>query len=357
MPKIRREKYDRRAGLPARLIGMGAIVIVVLLVGIGLWKTHESAQRLNGKLYTHRPRRIMGTESTIYAVADARRKAEEIHDVLMEVEEVLRSVESKMSVWLQDSEISRLNAAQEGEWIQLSHETTAVLLRAREAYYDTNGAFDITCSPLVEVWKRAGRQGVLPEKEEIESARNASSWDDFEFRDNRVKKHSDRARVDLGGIAKGSAIDRAIAVLQRHGCIGGLVDIGGDLRCFGTPPVGEGWDVEIRNPFSEGVLKKIQVVNSAVCTSGNYARFSIIDGLRYSHIIDPRTGMPAENIPSVTVIAEDAVSADIRATALSVTGKEGIEHLPRGIEALFVTGTEENYSVITTPGFQYVLAE
>jgi thiamine biosynthesis lipoprotein len=145
-------------------------------------------------------------------------------------------------------------------------------------------------------------------------------------------------RVDLGGIAKGYAVDKAIEAMREARVAGGMVDVGGDLRCFGRPPAGQTWSVQVRDPFASGVLGKFQLKGSAVCTSGGYTRFVEIDGRRYGHIVDPRTGLPVDHVASVTVVAPTALAADVWATALSVHGQRGLEMLPEGAEALLVTG-------------------
>jgi thiamine biosynthesis lipoprotein len=160
---------------------------------------------------------------------------------------------------------------------------------------------------------------------------------------------------DLGGIAKGWAIDRAAEVLRRAGVSGGMVDVGGDLVCFGQPPDGQSWPVDIQDPLGPGHLASLHVSGGAVCTSGGYARFVEIGGRRYSHIIDARTGRPAEAALSVTVVAADAVTADIWATALSVLGTAGLERLPEGVEAMMMVGTEDDHRSICTAGLRALL--
>jgi thiamine biosynthesis lipoprotein len=129
--------------------------------------------------------------------------------------------------------------------------------------------------------------------------------------------------IDLDGIAEGYAMDRAAEVLQRADVEGGTVDVGGDLRCFGRAPAGAGRPLDIRNPFAAANRGALAVGDGAVCISGSYARFSVIAGTRYGHILDPRTAWPAEVVPSATVVAPAAMTADVWATALSVLGAEG----------------------------------
>ena len=270
---------------------------------------------------------------------------------LREAEAALRRVEGLMSAWIADSEISRLKAAGAGKEVELSAETLDVLRAARQAALDSDGAFDVTCRPLIELWRAAGDRGSGPSEAEIRKARDRCGWDHFDLTGRGLIKRTAEARVDLGGIAKGYGIDLAVLALQQSGASGGLVDVGGDLRCFGESEEGAYWVVELKRPFGDGMLARLRVKDAAVCTSGNYARFVEIAGRRYSHIIDPRSGRPAKAVPSATVLAPSAMTADIWATALSVLGEEGFSLLPRQVEAMIVLGSAEDHRAICTPGF------
>jgi thiamine biosynthesis lipoprotein len=291
----------------------------------------------------------MGTTCLLAAIPGGT-GASEVEQALRDAEAELRAVEARMSVWLQESEISRLNRAAAGTEISLARETMDVLRAARDAHGQTEGAFDVTCGPLIELWKQAGGRGRLPSQAQVDGARAASSWDWIELHDGLAIKRRGEFRVDLGGIAKGYAIDRAVGVLRRSGAGAGLADVGGDLRCFGHPADRDGWPVDIKDPFGSGTFGTLLASDVAVCTSGNYARFTVIEGERYSHIIDPRTGWPADATPSVTVIAADAMTADIWATALSVLGEDGLRLLPPDVEALLILGDAADPLAVATPG-------
>ena len=296
----------------------------------------------------------MGTTCTLVAVTDDPAQGQE---ALRDAEIALRRVEGLMSVWISDSEISRLNRAGSGEDVALSPETLLVLDAASSAALDTDGAFDVTCRPVIELWREAGERGSLPTDAELVDARAASSWELIELTPSGATKHADSARVDLGGIAKGYAIDKALDAMKSSGLLGALVDVGGDLSCFGKPPQGSLWMVDVNEPFGEGPLAQIGVWGAAVCTSGDYARFVEIESRRYSHIADPRTGRLAEAASSVTVVAQTAMEADIWATALSVLGRGGIERLPSGVEAMLVIGEPDDYDMVCTPGFKDMMRE
>ncbi|MCP4247230.1 MAG: FAD:protein FMN transferase, partial [bacterium] len=185
-------------------------------------------------------------------------------------------------------------------------------------------------------------------------------WDKWSLLDGGAVKSVDGAGLGLGGVAKGWAIDRATETLAKAGCTGALVNVGGDIRCFGRPDHRDKWIVAVQNPFDQGGGKffgALAVNDAAVCTSGNYERFTVIDGKRYSHIIDPRTGRCVDFAPSVTVVAPTAAIADGWATALSVLGPEGFKLLDAnsGTEAMLVVGGPQNYTIHETPGFARLL--
>jgi thiamine biosynthesis lipoprotein len=343
------------AGLDLRdRAGPVLVVLLALLTAVGLWQTRAS--RPTGRLValTVEPEGVMGTSCRL-AVTISRRGARGAADGLDRAEATIRGIESRMSVWLEDSELSRLNRAPAGRSVPLSPETREVLARARRAAVQTRGAFDVTVGPLVLLWRRAPELGRPPDPAELARARAESRWEHFETTSDGLRKLTDGARIDLGGIAKGYAIDRAAAILSALAPQGGLVDIGGDLLVWGKPPQSERWEIDVRDPFGTLPLVGLRIAEGAVCTSGDYARFVEVGGHRFSHIIDPRSGLPAERVVSVTVTAPEAETADIWATALSVLGPDGLLLLPMDCEALFVLGDPQRRRLIATPGLAAIM--
>jgi len=329
----------------------GTILLLGLLalVGLGMWKTGGR----NAPPQVLMPRRIegvMGTDATLAVVLHPNDRLLGA-DALQEAEQSLRDAEAELSTWIHRSELGRLNRAKATVEVPLSAHARQLLQTARRAHRETGGVFDITCRPVIELWRTAGQRKQLPTDDQIAAAQNESNWGTFELTDRGAKKRKPTARVDLGGIAKGYAIDQALGVLSRSGIAGGLVNIGGDLACFGHPPAGEAWEVDVQHPFRDGPFGTLQIAGGAVCTSGNYRRFTEIDGRRYSHIIDPRTGRPAEQTASVTVLADSALTADIWATALSILGTDGFGRLPAGVEAMVIEGDRDDYRVHATGVF------
>jgi len=323
------------------LLALGAVALMIhdflrVDVGVGVFRTE--------------PPVVMGTDTEVTVVTTRELAAE----ALSSAEVALRNVETRMSRHLEASALSRLNAAAAGQAVTLPVELMDLLRVSRELAEATQGAFDVTCLPIIDAWKQADKQGRRPSEDELAAAMALAGWEHFGLGDGTVTKDADGARIDLGGVAKGYGIDRAVWAMLEVGTSGGLVNVGGDVRGFGGRPGGEAWIVGIRSPFDESVLLRLAIRNAAVCTSGNYERHIEIDGKRYSHIVDPRTGRPAEMTPSVTVIAPTATLADAWATALSVLGADGLELIEKldGVEAMLVLGTPDEYELKMTSGFE-----
>jgi thiamine biosynthesis lipoprotein len=274
-----------------------------------------------------------------------------------------------LSDYKSDSEISLLNRDAFGRAVKVSKSTFEVLQKSNEFSRLSNGAFDITIGPLVDLWRSAAEANSVPDEAELEQVRSKVGYEKLclDANEMTVRFAVDGMKLDLGGIAKGYAIDRAVEAMQTGGAVGGLVDVGGDIRCFGMPPEGkETWRIGLQNPdvsresdqFLTGVagrvLKVLKLKNAAVATSGGYRRFVLIGGKKYSHIMDRRTGESAENMSSVTIISQNAVDADALATAVSVMGAEKgialIEKIPQ-TEAILISAPPE-YKLIKTVGVE-----
>jgi len=337
-----------------KAIALAVLVPLALLVAVGLERTRRRDRSLES--YGHQPARVMGTTCMLTAIVQ-RGEGPVAQQALLAAEAELRQTESIASIFLETSEISRLNAARANQIVPLSSPALEMLTLARGLAMQTDGAFDVTCRPMLRLWKEAAGRGCLPTQEEKLEARSASRWGHFQLLPGKGSKTLTSAEIDLGGVAKGFAIDRAVAALATSGCRGGMVNVGGDLRCFGAPADGAAFSVALRSPFDDTTWASLRVTDRAVCTSGNYARYVTISGKRYSHIVDPRTGVPADAAPSVTVVAISAAVADGWATALSVTGPPGLALLPQDatVDAMVVTGTPPNHTIHATPGFVKLL--
>jgi len=307
---------------------------------------------------------VMGTFARVVAIAKDSGTAEKcIRAGLAEI----HRVDELMSDYKSDSEISRINRDAAAKPVQVSESTYEVLKRSVQFSKLTGGAFDITVGPLMVLFHAAQKQAVAPTEEQIAEAKAKVGFEKLELDDvNRTVHFTvEGMRLDLGGIAKGYAIDKAIEAARRGGATGAMVDIGGDIRCFGTPPEDkESWVIGVQDPNSvvediggSGLLMTLKVTNEAVTTSGDYQQFVLIDGKRHSHIMNRATGTSAEGLASVTIITDNATDADALATAVSVMGAEKglalIEKLP-GTEAILITAGPKCEVIKTAGAEEYV---
>ena len=208
--------------------------------------------------------------------------------------------------------------------VEISDDLLRVLRAAQRIARASHGAFDVTVGPLSVLWRQARREGMLPDAGRLTAARALAGDDKLEIdeRQKTVRLLKAGMQLDLGGIAKGFAADEAAAVLARHGISRALVAAGGDIVVTDPPPDREGWRVAVTS--IEGVDRPpagyVTLRNAAVSTSGDAEQFLFVDGVRYSHIVDPRTGSALTGRRSVTIVAPDGMTADGLATAVSVMG-------------------------------------
>ena len=228
------------------------------------------------------------------------------------------------------SELSRLsNTAGTEAWIHIGDDLWSVLLQSAHLATVTDGAFDVTVGPLTRLWRWANRRGVVPDEERIAHARAAVGHRliQFDLSLQRVRLVAPGMRLDLGAIGKGFAADAALVVLIRSGISHALIDAGGDIVASQSPPGTPGWRVEIPKVHNDTVgWETIWLSDGAVATSGDTYRYVEVDGVRYSHILDPATGLGLTVRRITTVFAPTAVVADALASAISVLGPiKGIE--------------------------------
>ena len=229
-----------------------------------------------------------------------------------------------MSDYRPDSELRRLQERPQ-EWVGVSAELLDVLTRSAAIASASGGAFDPTIGPLVGLWRRARDTGRLPDPAELERARALVGWQ-LVARDparRAIRRKNAGMRLDLGGIAKGYILQEGLATLRAHGVPRALVAAGGDIVAGDPPPDARGWRIDVSGASAEFTARALALTNAAVATSGPTAQFAVIDGIRYSHVVDPRTGAGVTNAIVAHVIAPDGATADALATALGVVGAKG----------------------------------
>ena len=235
-----------------------------------------------------------------------------------------------LSDYDKNSELRRLCAtAGSGRAISVSNDLWVVLSAAVSLARQSNGAFDPTIGPVVRQWRRARRRGVMPDAEKLAQCKKLVDYRLIKLdpKHKKVELTKPGMRIDLGGIAKGYALDEAMRVLRKHGITRALVDAGGDLVLGDPPPGKEGWTVGVaRLKPGKTASRYLNLANVGIATSGDAWQHVEIGGRRYSHLVDPRTGVGLTDHSSVTVIAPDGMTADGLASALSVLGpKDGLK--------------------------------
>lgn len=289
----------------------------------------------------------MGTGYSIVAVDHSR--AVEKTELQAAVDAALGRVNVQMSNWDATSEISRFNAAAQGESLTVSAELAQVMQAAQDVHAASEGSFDVTVGALIDLWGfGAGqtRRDMPAEAEIAEAMACCGQATSVELQGNRLTKLNDGAEVYLSSIGKGFGVDQVAKALAGFGITDYMVEIGGDLYAAGRNPEGQPWQIGIETPqaFDRGITQVVGLSGMGMATSGDYRNFFDVDGERFSHIIDATTGRPVRHdTASVTVLTENAMLADAWATALLVLGRErGLEVAEReGIAALFIERTAD----------------
>ena len=269
--------------------------------------------------------------------------------LLADAEARVRELEGLLSVTDGDSEIYALNRDGAAE---LSSET-AELLRGALALCDrTEGALDLSTYPVLRTWGFTTGEYAVPDGGTIDKLLPLVDYTRVGL-DGNAASLPDGMEIDLGSVAKGYTGAALAALLREGGVTSALLDLGGNIQAVGAKPDGSPWRVGIRNPAGEGNIGVVEVENQAVITSGGYERYFEEGGVRYWHILDPKTGAPARSgLASVTVVGDDGLVCDGLSTALFVMGRDGaIEHWRRhrDFEAVLVS---EDGSVTITPGLE-----
>ncbi len=246
-------------------------------------------------------------------------------------------IEKVLSVYLEDSELSRLNREAAQRAVNVSETVWYVLKLAERIHRETFGAFDMTSTSLSKAWGFFRREGRMPKEQDIQTALQRCGFDFVELDEptRKVRFLRDGIELNSGGIGKGYALDSAAAVLQRHGVTDALLHGGkSSILAIGDQSRGDrsgrtshpGWRIAVRHPYrDELLLGDLVLKNKALGTSGAANQFFYFQGKRFGHVIDPRSGWPASNWLSVTVVAEDAGSADAIATGLFVADQQEID--------------------------------
>ncbi len=295
--------------------GVFGVLAVILLAGCGSVRSSELP------VVVKRTQMQMGTLVSITAVAPTR----EIAQAAIEAGfHEIKRLEQVLSTWIATSELSLVNAAAGHQPVAIGPETLELVVRSLEMAALTEGGFNIAVGPAVEAWSVTERQHI-PSPAELQSLKPLVDWTTIQI-DRQARTiflPKPGMRIDVGGIGKGYAADRAVDVMKRAGARGGVVALSGDIKTFGDLPGMQGFPVGIRHPRQEDAMAAmVDLKNEAISTAGDYERYFERDGIRYHHILDPRSLQPARKCQSVTVIAAEGTVADGLDTGIFVLGPE-----------------------------------
>ena len=282
---------------------------------------------------------VFGTANTVTVGIEHRKVMEEVKDILL-------SFHKRMSIYESTSEISSLNHMAGSSSLSISPEIYDLIRRSIAYSKLTNGAFDITALPLKKIWQTVEQ---IPTEAQIYRAKKLVNYRNIVFSDNKIMLKYSGMGVDLGGIAKGFAVDKVVELLKSRGIASGVINFGGSVFVLG-----EERSVGIQTPFGKKgtYIGTIRVKNKAVVTSGAYENYRVINGIAYQHILDPHTGYPVNNeLLAVTLIGAKAEELDALATGVCVMGiQKGYDLLKkRQIDAIFI---KKDGSVLLTEGIK-----
>lgn len=259
----------------------------------------------------------------------------------------IAALDAIMSDYRKDSELNLLCDKAGAGWVKVSGDLFKVLRRSLEISKQTDGAFDISAAPIIQLWRKARKTAVLPDPTELEAARKLVGWQNIELdgRSRSVRLRIPGMKLDLGGIAKGYAADEAQKVLRRHGIVSALIEMGGDVVLSDAPPGTKGWTVRVPNAGDDRGPAEMHLANCAVSSSGDTEQFVVIGGIQYSHVVNPKTGQALTNRVQATVIARDGFVTDPLSTAMTLLDKPKREKL-----ISYYPGTKGYVRTLPMPG-------
>ena len=301
---------------------------------------------------------MFSTMSTYATINVSHKEKMTVTMSLAAAQEAVRKVEKTCNIFDPESELAKLNATAADEPFACSDLLWDVLGHARTFYRDSCGRFDVTIDPLMKLWGFHRQRETLPSAEEIAEAKRLTGLDKVVFDDEKhtVKFTVPGMSINLGGIAKGYALDRAADELRGFGVNTGWIEIGGNILALPKKSGGGKYAAGIRNPFDkEELLGRTTLADAAISTSGNYERYVVIDGKQYTHIIDPATGLPVSGMDSVSVIVPagkavpPGVASDAISTSVFVAGPDAVAGWMKkfpGLRVLVVRGPADDPEIL-----------
>ena len=313
----------------------GIVSILIILLWIFIWHDSDPVQS--------QTRFLMDTFCTIKVPGNV-----EVLTAIEQAFERIEEIDAKFNALNPESPVyafNNYNNPIEDE------EIVALVKTALQVSKKSEGKFDITIFPLIELWGFFSDSPELPYREKIKEVSETVGYENLVVENGKITKEREETKIDLGSIAKGYALGEAKNVLEQAGIKSALIDAGGDIYTLGTNN-GKPWVIGIRNPRGDGVVGSLELSDMAVITSGDYERVFEEGGIKYHHILDPETGFPAKGMASVTVISPDPALADAWSTAFFVLGKEKAQEIFKDMQAIEVLMITDEGEKIYSSGMQ-----
>lgn len=328
--KLRVENYKLKVIRCALLLGILALLFAV-----------AACVPKKDKVF-RKSKMLMDTIVTITVVSDSDSKAEKAMDSSFAV---IEKIENLLNFYSDKSEVSNINRNAGADSVKASPETIEAIEKAIHISKLTGGSFDITIGPVMELWDFHNKK--KPDDMKIKSRLHLVGYKFIAINKagSTIYLKKNNMKIDLGGIAKGYAADKAVEELKKNGIKSGLVAIAGDIKAFGVKPDGRPWKIGIKNPRQKGpdneIIAVMELADMAISTSGDYERYFIEDGKRYHHLLSPKTGYSADLSQSVSIIAKDGSVADPLSTGIFIIGHEkGIKLLEEKKISGFIVDNE-----------------
>lgn len=319
-------------------------LVIFLIVLAAIFYFNNSVKNLEGAT-------VSRSEFLMDTIVDLKVHGPKAEEAVKASFEKLEAVENKMSKTIKKSDVYQINKNAAQKWVKIEQSTFQVIQKAVEYAQKTDGKFDPTISPLVELWGIGTEKAKIPETEQIKKAKALVDYNNLKLDSNNYKvkfAHSGMG-LDLGAIAKGYAADEVYKILKSYGIKSALINLGGNVLTLGTKKDGSRWKIGIQDPRRQrgSVMAALELTDQALVTSGNYERYFEKEGVIYHHIISPETGKPARNnLLSVSIITENSFAADALSTSVYMMGlnrgSKLVESLAE-VEAIFVTEANQLY--------------
>jgi len=345
-------------GLAGRIGRMSMIILAVILL-VGCFSFRGPNRGNNGnepelKMFD-KSFYVMDTVVLVQLYTQLDAKADSIFD---DVQEEMTRLENILSAHLSNSDVAIIDEAAGIEPVQVNPETLAVISTALEYAELTNGAFDITLAPVLRLYNFRKGHEAMPSIYQLETNLPLVDWQKVVIDEDAgtVFLIEKDMKIDLGGIAKGFIIDRVYDILRNQGIDFGLINAGGDIRFMGPKTDGKPWRIGIKNPDMPDLkyYAIVEMARGSIVTSGDYERKFDSEGVRYHHIIDPETGLPANDVRSVTVVASSAELADLLSTAVFVLGRSAGMELIENLTNIEVIIWDSDDEVTWSSGLELV---